>query len=159
MNRYAKMLTRRSAPRRRGAVMLEFVMILPMFLFLVFFTVDMGRMTMLSGMLSDTAYIAARAGAQHGTREVAGRDVIQEALDRVEGNMPTFGADNPIQLTQANARCSGPQSHVEVEVTKDVDFITPGLSSLLGAFGGGSSVNLNTWTLRSRATVLCEVSR
>ena len=157
MNPYAKMLTRRNA-RRRGAVMLEFVLVLPMFLFLVFFTVDMGRMTMLSGMLSDSAYIAARAGAQHGTRNIAGRDVIAEALTNVEENMPSFGAEEPMELNVLNSTCTGPQSHVEVEVSKRVEFITPGLGTLLGMPGGGGE-DFDAWTLRSRATVLCEVSR
>jgi Flp pilus assembly protein TadG len=155
-------LTRRS---KRGTVMLEFALILPFFLFLVFFTVDMGRMTVLSGILSDSAYVAARSGAQRGGANINGDQNVIRTFERVQTNIPDLGADDPAQITIVNGTCSsttGANSYIVVDVTKDVDFITPGLGALLNMAGGGDGTGgpeLSTWTLSSRGTVLCEIVR
>lgn len=158
MNCCSKILTRRRAPRRRGAVMLEFVLVLPMFLFLVFFTVDMGRMTVLSGILSDSAYVAARSGAQRGGANIAGDRNVERTFERDQSNIPNLGADRPAQLRIINGSCTTDSSYIEVEVSKEVEFITPGLGVLLNLPGGGGDP-LAPWTLRSKGTVLCEIRR
>ena len=50
----------------RGATMMEFVLILPVLLFVTLFTIDMGNVILTNGAMQDAAYAAARSGAQVG---------------------------------------------------------------------------------------------
>ena len=58
---------------RRGAQMLEFAMLLPIFMFLIVFTFDMGRLVLTTVALNDVTQQAARSGAQVGGRSAHAR--------------------------------------------------------------------------------------
>jgi hypothetical protein len=46
--------------------MIEFALILPIFMFMIMFTLDMGKMVLMSGAMQDATFSAARTGAQLG---------------------------------------------------------------------------------------------
>lgn len=60
------MMRRRSRPRRRAAVLLEFAVVLPFLLFFMLFMVDVGRMIYTANAVQEAAYVAARQSAVWG---------------------------------------------------------------------------------------------
>lgn len=148
--------------RRRGraTVLLEFMMILPLFMFMTLFAVDMGRMILVAGAMNDAAYVSARAGAQRGyagdPQNGPARNAFNRAVDAIPGTSSGADAD----FTIVRGTCNTANSYIVVEVTQDVDFITPGLGLLLGIVDRSERPGLGpTWQLYSRGAVLCEVVR
>ena len=58
--------TRERRRRRRGAIILEFVLTVPFSILLVFLCVDVGRYVLAKAALHDSVAVAARAGARTG---------------------------------------------------------------------------------------------
>ena len=154
--RHPRLLTH--GPRRgRASVLLEFMMIMPLFLFLVLFSVDMGRLMVVYGAVGDATYVAARAGAQYGTVTVNGENVAQVAFDNALRNVPGLNfTESDLQVLRS--QCTNASSYIVVQAQQTVPLITPGLGQLLGSFGAGDTVD-GEWVLQTRAAVLCEVVR
>ena len=148
--------------RRRATVLLEFMLILPLFLFMTVFAVDMGRMILISGALNDAAYVSARAGAQRGDAGNVENGPARNAFDRAAQMIPGANMTENAEFRIVQGRCTDANSYVVIEVVQQVDFITPGLGRLLGlmARDPGAVPDTSTgWALRSRGAVLCEVVR
>lgn len=139
--------------RRRGTALLEFVMILPIFVFMILMSVDLGRMMLNYGAVSDASYIAARAGAQYGTASPAGRPGSKAAFANALAGMPGIN-EAEASLRIINGNCGSEVSYIVVEGSYPVKPFTPGLSAMLGVLNGTES-----FTLKTRAAVLCEVVR
>jgi uncharacterized membrane protein len=143
--------------RRRAAVLIEFVMVLPLFLFLAVLAVDAGRWMLLRSELQDATQQAARAGAQvGGARLVVGDGLgwseytFNQALDAYG-----FSADGRTFAVESGATCnsSGSDRYVTVTATYQVSNpLTPGLTSLL------KGVNMGPITLRATSVALCEIT-
>ena len=71
---------RASRPRDRGAVAVEFALILPVFLFLLFFMIDAGRYL--------TVQLAMNNAAQVGARSVALGQDVSTVTNQIDGSIP-----------------------------------------------------------------------
>jgi Flp pilus assembly protein TadG len=134
-------------------VLIEFVFILPLFLFLVLFSVDMGRMMVAYGVLSDATYVAARAGAQAGSPAP-----VTAAFNQAITATPVRAGPSRIVSVTGTCRQANPDRFITVTASQDVAFITPGLGQLLAVFDG-QGADTGPWSLTARGSVLCEVVR
>lgn len=159
--------------RRRATVMIEFVAVLPALLGLLLMSVDLGRMMLLNGYLSDVAYSTARAGAQSGqpqdTVPVAfdaavshGIPMLSDAASRMSLVDGEWGTSSGAGSDPIKGRCTVGRPYVVVAASMDVDFITPGLSNLIEMFGEGSDDSGFDSTegiqMKTAAVSLCQVA-
>jgi Flp pilus assembly protein TadG len=162
------MLQRRTSRRRRGGILLEFALILPLALALITFSVDMGRLVMARTALHDAVSIAARTGARTGnpgTIPSGSTCAPGVAVPADQASLKSFcealgrtGLVSPSTVTllaPSAGYCRRDRQEdlfVTVTSTARVDYITPGLSGLLGLFEGGRDIKVT-------ATARCEVAR
>lgn len=158
MDHPAAVLTCRpaAARRRRGAQMIEFALTLPLFIFLICFSLDAGRMILTQGALTDAAHQAARAGAQVGGGDVGGRRDSRVAFYDAVRSMPGGDTANISGFT-ATPDCSS--GYVTVRGTYDVKFITPGLTAILSMADGRARDREGAWRLEASAVARCEIRR
>lgn len=143
--------------RRRAAVLIEFAMVIPLFLFLAVLAVDAGRWMLLRSELQDATQQAARAGAQVGGGDKIVGDgqrwseyTFHQALDAYG-----FSAAGRTFRVVSGGICESTGSNRYVTVTatyRITDPLTPGLTSLLEGINGESI------TLRTTSVALCEIT-
>lgn len=170
----------RTSRRPRGATMIEFVLILPVLLFVTLFTIDMGNVILTNGAMQDAAYSAARSGAQVGggalvpstgtfqctlktsCRTGVSYDSFRESVAGVPGYSSKVFTDAKMQLL-SGARCTSragasvPNNHVTVKVTYTQRMLTPGLTWLMQ--WTGSDIDDGKWQMSVTAVSRCEVVR
>jgi len=110
----------------RGAVAVEFALVLPLLLILIFGIIDFGRMLNAKITLTEAAREGARATA------LVGRDA---GADRARTAADGFAINDPD--VQSCPPSAGQDDDAVVTVTYDFQFITP-ISLLLGAGGDGT---------------------
>lgn len=136
--------------------MVEFALLLPMFLFFIVFSIDAGRLMLLRAELQDATQQSARAGAQAGDarRGNVSRIAFNEAIELAPG------------LDQAGIRrfviaegspCITSNPYVTIRTEYNAALVTPGLESLLGLISRGSQSSSGQWVLRAVSTSRCEV--
>jgi Flp pilus assembly protein TadG len=118
---------RRKGQDERGQNLVEFALIVPFFLLLVFAIVDFG--------MGFHAYITITNSAREGARLGAVGGDADEIEDKVRSTADSLD-DDKMTVTVVNAE-GDPGEEVEVQVEYDYDLITP-LSSLMGMVSGGS---------------------
>jgi Flp pilus assembly protein TadG len=159
----------RSRRRRRGLDLIEFMFVLPFLLFFMLFTFDIGRVSLMSGILHDAANQAARAGAQAGggcidlaagsapttCRESAAGAVSVRSFNEAMRGKPLIEPDQArVQVTSGGVCTSSPTSnHVVVTATYRAPMFAPGLPTLLGLARG------EPWELSANAVARCEIVR
>lgn len=119
----------RRTAQDQGSAAVEFALVLPVLMLILFGIIDLGRMLNARITLSQAAHEGARAAA------IAGDDAALEAVTKVMGSMAS-GMDAP-QIVG----CSGGRADATVTVTYHFDFATP-------IFGSGRS-------LTAKAVVPC----
>jgi len=162
--------------------MIEFAFILPMFTFMLLFSLDMGHLVMLRGAMADATFAAARTGAQIGG---AGLDTTGNGRlvcpnngacavgntwgvlsESVRLNVP--GAStvvNKLKMTiVSGAKCrNGTDDHVVLNVTYTTKPITPGLGAILKMIntsaGKSTAPGSTDWALHTVSIARCEVIR
>lgn len=155
--------------RRRGLAMLEFLFILPFLLFFLLFTFDIGRMSLVSGILHDAANQAARAGAQAGggcinlgtggfaatCRETSPGAVSVRSFNQTLAAMPLVTVEDARMTVTSGGVCSSSagNNHVVVTARYAAPMFTPGLPTVLGLARG------EPWALTATATARCEIVR
>lgn len=147
----------RSSPttRPRASVMVEFALILPLFLFLALFAFEAGRLMLVRAELQDATQQAARAGAQvgGGTVRVSGEiwslRAFNSALDNSAMNLNSASATF---VVIGGSRCSVSDRFVTVTAT-----IPPPPSIIPGLYAMINVANPN-WSISATSTALCEVS-
>lgn len=142
---------------RRAAVLIEFVMVIPLFLFLAVLAVDAGRWTLLRSELQDATQQAARAGAQVGGGNALAGDgqrwseyTFTQALDRLG-----FSPSGRTFAVMSGKTCSsvGQDRYVTITTSYQISNpLTPGLTSLLEGFNSGPI------TVRATSVALCEIT-
>jgi len=145
--------------RRRAAVLIEFVMVIPLFLFLAVLAVDAGRWVLLRSELQDATQQAARAGAQVGGAAVAvgdGQRWSEYTFNRAL-NAYGFSAAGRTFAVVSGATCNSAEASPDRYVTVTTSYqvtnpLTPGLTSLLNGF------NMGPITLRATSVALCEIT-
>ncbi|MGZ4639143.1 MAG: TadE family protein [Actinomycetes bacterium] len=161
---------RRGRPGR-AATMIEFALVLPIFLFLMLLTVDMGLLMLTSGAMNDTAFSAARAGAEaggagleHGAlacpvdghcQSGISYDTAEEGLAQMPLGPSSYAYDHSTFTVESGALCTagGPDTFVTVKMHYRVHTFTPGLSALLGINGDSD------WPLTATGVARCETYR
>lgn len=165
---------------RRAATMLEFALILPMFMFMMMFTLDMGHLVLMSGAMQDATFSAARTGAQVGGAGIDTRATGQGAvcpngepcksgstyrsLMESAAQIPGYnrlGKVESMKVVHGAVCLDGANDHVQIKVTYSTDLVTPGLTSLLKmvAADKGPTPNYDHWTLTATGIARCEVIR
>jgi len=139
------MLRQRNISRhRKGVEMIEFAIVLPALIFMLLFSVDMGRNIFVGGQLQDAASISARDAAQVGGAAVGSTayTTFYDALSSIPGVTPSEGTWTVIDgqycgLPSGNTNTS-PSEYVVIKVTYPEKTITPGLGAILRFFTGSS---------------------
>ena len=152
--------------RRHATSMLEFVIVLPMFLVLILFIVDMSRLLMVHSAMQEATYRAARAGAVYGgSRTPDGARVSQRAFDKAVGETPGSSSAENVQFLPGSGqvcRASGLDLYVEIGARYRVDLITPGLGGLLNVMSGPDQHNnildADSFTMDTFSVARCEVA-
>lgn len=148
---------------RHAGQLLEFMLVLPLALFLLVFAIDMGRLVLASTALTDAATVGARAGARIGYAgggygdctgparggESPSYDATCQSLRVLAGAKVTWVA----VMEPAGGWCTNGAPWVRVEVRAEMSYIAPGLGQLIGAFTGDGQELISTGIAR------CEVTR
>ncbi|MFM7088867.1 MAG: TadE/TadG family type IV pilus assembly protein [Candidatus Paceibacterota bacterium] len=158
-------------PRKRKAgQLLEFTLLLPMAMLIIVFSIDMGRLILASTSLHASVSTAARAGARVGFAgdipvpancqgysgsEAPAYSAFCESAD-IDGGAVVESVEilTPVGggLRFCVAGSDGTQ-YVTVKAKARIDFITPGLATMLGVNTGESS------TFSATGSARCEVTR
>jgi Flp pilus assembly protein TadG len=146
----------RSMRWRRGAQMLEFAMLLPIFVLLIVFTFDMGRLVLTTVALQDAVQTAARAGAQVGGADIGGLRSSERAFQETVAAAPALDPAKVLSTSTPNgARCTiaGSSRFVAYSAEYDFSFLTPGLYQLVSAAMPGD------FSIAATGVSRCEVVR
>ena len=114
----------------QGAAAVEFVLVLPVLLIVLFGIIDFGRMMHAKLQLAEAAREGARAAAL--VSEGDARDTMRDIV----GDDMAAAWDNPVVVT-----CAGPGTDARVELTYHFSFVTP-----LFGFGGDDGLLTLTQT-------------
>ena len=148
-----KNIYRRVSKKNKGVQFIEFSLILPVMLYLMLLSIDMGRMVFLSGIVHDAAFYSAREGAIQGG---AGGQVSERAFREAVSRFPGSPEVKSFSI-QSGGTCTRFENIVRVTGEVEASLITPGLRSLLNA---SSSVSGDgPWTLKATGVGYCEISR
>ncbi len=121
-----RLIRRRRKDREKGQALVEFALLVPIFLLLVFTIVDFG--------MGFHAWITVTNGAREGARLGAVMATQQEIESRVYESVTLPDEATKMTVTVTNAE-GEPGESVVVQVDYDYDLITP-LSSLLQFISG-----------------------
>ncbi len=136
-----KLIRRRREKGENGQALVEFALLVPIFLILMFAIVDFGM-----GFYSlITVTNSAREGARFGAVQADTDDIIQ----RVKDTADLINEDAKMTVTVTNAADNGgdPGESVVVKVDYEYDLITP-LASLIGGIIGPTLTLSSTAEMR-----------
>jgi Flp pilus assembly protein TadG len=131
----------------RGQALVEFVLVFPLMLLLLFGLIDIGRLVYANNALSE----AAREGARYGSvqarsaNDIAGIETY--TVSRVAGIGGVTATATCIRPGQVVFACA-PNDTLEVQAQVSVGMTTPVIAQLMSAAG------LNPFDLQSTASVL-----
>jgi Flp pilus assembly protein TadG len=168
--------------------MLEFAMVIPFMLFILAFSIDMGRMVFAANAAQQAVSQAARQSAVFGAAGIDGtiasttgetRAAVVSSCNATPSQckmalyaMNTALAETPggrmlenwaltVSDDPANKLgrvCTASAPSVRVKLSYDINWLTPGMYSLLGIVGGsGDDAPLEKQSLATSATARCEV--
>jgi hypothetical protein len=110
----------RSFRRQRGAAAVEFAVVAPVFVLLIFGMVEYGRMVMVQQMLTNAAREGARRAVLEGAKENDVRKVIENYLKpagiKVSNNDITFQVGDPAVAGSLDSAEFGDPIHISVGV-------------------------------------------
>jgi Flp pilus assembly protein TadG len=120
-------MSTRKSKSERGAVAVEFAIVLPIFLLLVLGIVEFGRAFNIQVSLSEAAREAARYAAVHCTEAGYDEDDAMAVAVSAAPSVPLASTDVDIQYTGDGTCAAG--NNVEVTVTYSTSYLTglPGL--------------------------------
>lgn len=161
----SKSSTETSRKRKsRASLMIEFAIILPLFIFFILFSIDAGRLMLLRAELQDATQQAARAGAQVGGAELNGSTPSRSAFNRAIEYSVGLSQDRVVSFTivePASKKCgtgSVSASHVTISSEYSASLVTPGLEALLELATSDVSIPQGGWLLRATSTARCEIA-
>lgn len=140
--------------RTRGASAVEFALVVPVFLLILLFMIDAGRVLFVQAALQDSAHQGARAAAVGASAP----EVIQLSRDTGIAALSVAAAGQAALAVTVNPACPLVYDPLNldvtsVEVSADFTFFTP--ISLIQQFDPGAT-RPGTITLSQRAEWLCE---
>jgi hypothetical protein len=139
--------------KRKAVQFIEFSLILPVMLYLMLLSIDMGRMVFLSGIVHDAAFYSAREGAIQGG---AGGNVSKRAFEEAVSRFPGSPQVKDFKVIDGEI-CRRDKNIVRVRGEVEAELITPGLRSLLDTSSRLSGEG--PWTLSAVGVGYCEISR
>lgn len=144
---------------RRAATFVEFAIVLPIFVFMMLFTIDMGTVILMSGAMNDSSFSAARAGAQKGGGELGGvsEATFNEALKQIPFSATLHETKDFSVVT--GKTCTRNDRIVTVKVTYGLNLITPGLDSMLRVMSNDDTAGIDGFVLTAHGVARCEVYR
>jgi Flp pilus assembly protein TadG len=172
--------------RRRASVMLEFALVLPFMLYMLAFTLDMGRMIYASHAAQTAITDAARQSAVFGAAGGDGNSDADPLIDRAAViatcNASTTNCRMALHATQQALAstpggkmltswtlsvaedaalklgrvCTSATPAVKLRLAYDVNWLTPGMDKLL-SIGNESAAVLGPQSFSASATMRCEV--
>jgi Flp pilus assembly protein TadG len=146
--------------KRRGSVMIEFAMLLPIFFLFVLFSIDAGRMILVRAQLQDSTQQAARAGAQVAGGGTSSSGPSRTAFFNAVLLAPGITADRVTRFSVVEgSTCSQSQPYVTVETRYRTPLVTPGLGTLIGMLDRSGRGPEGEWSLSAVSTARCEVAR
>lgn len=171
---------------KKGGLMFEFALLLPLIVGLISFTIDMGRYINLVTTIQDATSVAARAGARIGyagntsnyssclnynnnflinlDNDNPSFNAFCESFEQIRRVSPnvkleSFSIITPVFSYNSSSdsgfwckRDSNSNLYVTVSASANLDFITPGLSSVFKFMNDGVIVS-------TRGVARCEVAR
>lgn len=161
MNYYTNLLNR----RKKGGPLIEFVLVLPLMLFLFVLIFDIGRFTMANTAISDAASVGARAGARIGapgggtgncTSLGPVSNVSYRAACEAARNFQVGWKVQNVRIERPNGGiCRIGDPYVIVEVTGEMSYFNPLFSGLAILSPGG----YNFGAITQKGIARCEVVR
>lgn len=126
--------------RQEGQSLVEFALILPVFLILLFGVVEFGLLLYNQHVITN----ASREGARYGIVVRAPRRTVEEITAVVDAycgdHMVTFGTGTPTTVVTSTGQAFG--DDLTVEVTFHYDFLV--LPSFIASFMGGTDLRAHT---------------
>lgn len=158
---------------RRASLLLEFALILPVIMFIILFTVDIGSMVLIHGAMQDATYSSARSGAQVGGAGLDGAtgahvcgkgpcslgstyNSLTTAMSEIPGGSHLVAFEGMSIVDGDRCTANAPDNDVVIKVSYKPKLLTPGLPQLIGLFQAKSG---DQWTMTATAVARCEVVR
>lgn len=138
------MRARRRRGRDSGAAAVEFALVLPLLLLILFGIIDFGRMLNAQITINEAAREGARAMALFD--QTAGGNRVTRATSELPGATYTVISACPAH--------PGPDDDAVIEVHYDFKFVTP-LGGVASLFGGGGGNFSGTTTLTAQGLMPC----
>jgi len=127
-------IARKLRNSEKGQALVEFTMILPIFLMLLFGLVDFGRGFYTWLLVSN----AAREGARIAAVQSDNATIDQRIYDSFCDNYPSSCGLSPSKLTISKTNVQGPRGEpVEIDLSYDFDYATP-IGDLIAILSGGT---------------------
>ena len=147
--------------RRRGgsraAVLLEFVLTLPLTLVMTMFIIDAGRVFVVAGAANDAAWRAAKTASARGSYDqTAIENAFYSDMSSSPAGVRVSGDNTKIEdvtakTTGVPTACTATNRTIKVRATIEVGTLTPGLLTLLG-----STSSWDGWTVTVLGVGACE---
>jgi Flp pilus assembly protein TadG len=116
-----------------GAAAVEFALVLPVFLILVFGLIELSLILYNSAVITNAAREAARAGVVLRQPKLSAAQIQQVALTYAQGQLISFGAATPPTVTVTTG--VGGSFGTPLTVNVSYSYTSLGLSSFLSALG------------------------
>jgi Flp pilus assembly protein TadG len=132
---------------QNGAALVEFAIVLPVLLLLIFGMIEFSVMLYDKAMLTNASREGARAGIVYSyPAPITTTEITQTVNDYLQGHMITFGATSTPTVAVSGA-CTGSGSSLTVTVTYPYNFLI--LPNFVQTLSG-------TFTLEAQTTMRCE---
>jgi Flp pilus assembly protein TadG len=141
----------------RAAVLLEFVLTLPLTLVMTMFIIDAGRVFVVAGAANDAAWRAAKTASVKGVYDQAAVEAaFYSNMSSAPAGVRVTSANTTIEdvtakTTGAPTACTSTNSVIKVGVTIKIPTLTPGLLTLLG-----STSSWDGWTVSVLGVGACK---
>jgi Flp pilus assembly protein TadG len=126
-------LTRRRRRRTRGQALVEFALVIPIFLLLVFGLLDVGRLVFINNAISQGAREGARYGSVQGrSADAADRTAVGTYTAGIMAAVPNPTVSVTCERNGATVATCGVNDLIVVQVTSPVGMFTPLIGQLVG---------------------------
>ena len=135
--------------RGRGQALVEFALVFPLLMLLVFALIDLGRVVYAHNTIAEAAREAARWGSVQARSANDIEGIEDHAVEYATGVIGATATATCVRVGDVVLKCSQNDT-LEVEVETDMQLITPFVAQLMNAAG------LNPFELSSTAQVLVQ---